>query len=98
MKIILNPPGPDTPGFNKRAFEAARFEQAFQNGAVTPELYKEMCQFLAQFITVEFVDGEPTLSNFEALWDGASENQMKELMGAVSGGSAPEVPPENSGS
>jgi hypothetical protein len=96
MKIILTPPNADTPGFNKRAYQAAKFEDAFEKNKMTPDLYKEMCEFLAEFIEVEFAEGEKPLSKFEALWEQASENQMKALMSAVSGGSAPEVPPEKS--
>lgn len=97
MKIILNPPDKKTPGYNKRAYQAAIFEEAMEKKQLTPALYKDLVTFLSEFVVIEYQDAaEPRVSNFDALWEHASEEDMEILMRAVSGGSAPVVPPEKS--
>ncbi len=91
MKIVLNVPDRDTPGFAKRMYQAARFQRAAVENNITPELWKEMCELLSNFIKLE--DAPEGMSNFDAIWEHASEAQITELVQRVSGGAPDIVPP-----
>lgn len=93
MKITLNPPGKDVPGFNRRAYLAMTYRDAMLNGTMTAGMYKEMMTFLGEYIEVTFEPGEPPIPNEIALFEHATEAQMAELFNAMSGGGADAVPP-----
>ena len=94
MKIILTPPDKNSPGFNRRMYNAALIQEKMQAG-MTAALYKEFLEFLAGYITVEFAEGETPISNFEAMMDYATQDQTEALFAALQGDAA-FVPPVNS--
>ena len=94
MKIIVNAPNKNTPGYNKRMYTAALLDEKRKAGTFGAEDYKKMLEFLSENVTVEFSEGEQPCSTFDALFEYASESDMETLLGVV-GGDATEVPPAN---
>lgn len=88
MELVFAVPGADEPGYLIRQRKALKFAQEFEGGA-TPELLDGLVDFLSEFVEEP---SDPKEAK-EALW-GASENQIMELLGAVS--SQGQVPPEAS--
>jgi len=85
MKVILTPPGPDTPGHNKRLMQIAKIERMRDAKTIDAESYAEFLKFLAQYIGIEFSKGEEKVSTEEFLLEICSENQMTEIIDAVAG-------------
>jgi hypothetical protein len=85
MKVILNPPGPDTPGYNKRLMQIAKFEQIRDSKNFEAEIYEDFLKFLAQYIKIEFGKNEEKIPTEKFLLEICSENQMTEIINAVAG-------------
>jgi len=85
MKVILNPPGPDTPGHNKRLMQIARIEKMRDAKTFDAEAYGDFLKFLSQYIRIEFGKGEEKVSTEKFLLEICSENQMTEIINAVAG-------------
>lgn len=76
-KLVLNVPGPDEPGFFRRSKKALKLVDELK-GNPTAATIEAMIKFLA-----EYVEG-PRDQAEEMLWD-ASENQIMELVNAITG-------------
>ena len=79
-KIVLERPGPDEPGYLKRARKALEFQSKIKVGP-SPEVLDEMVHWLATYVT----DPKDPVQAMEALWD-ASENQFQEILKEIAGG------------
>lgn len=86
-KLIVNVPGKDSPGYLRRLHNASQFQVKIKTEGFTPELVNAMVEFLA-----DYVEGDREEAK-SLLWD-CSENQFNDLMSAVSGGGAEQVPPQ----
>ena len=92
MKVILNPPGPDTPGFNRRMMLIASFEEARNENRLTAKVYGDLMKFLADFVDFEYAgDESPHPTKYDAMLE-LSENQTMELLSAFKGMSNTEQP------
>jgi len=85
--VTIKAPDKTTPGFARRLYKAAGFQERAKSGEFTPALMAEMIDFLS-----DYIEGDKAQS-IEYLWD-CTENQFMEIMGAVAGGSAEQVPPQ----
>lgn len=79
-KIVFERPGPDEPGYLKRARKALEFRSKIK-AEPDPEILDEMVEFLSTFVT-EPKDHDKVI---DALWD-ASETQFREMLAGVTGG------------
>ena len=87
--ITIKVPDKNTPGFARRLHRAAGFQERVKTGEFTADLLEQMIEFLA-----DYIEGDRKLS-VDYLWD-CTEVQFMEMMGAVTGGSAEQIPPPQS--
>lgn len=88
MQLVIKIPDKNTPGYPRRIHRALSFQKRMKE-EVSAELFEEMINFLA-----EYVEGDKTQAK-ESLWD-CTEDQFNEIITAVLGGGASEVPPPKS--
>lgn len=86
-QIVINIPTKETPGFARRLYKAANFQERVKSEGFTPALIEGMIDFLS-----DYIEGDKEQAKLY-LWD-CSESQFSELLGAVSGGSTEQIPPQ----
>jgi hypothetical protein len=84
--VTIKVPDKNSPGFARRLYRAAQFQERVKSEGFTAELITGMIDFLA-----DYIEGDREQAR-EYLWD-CTELQFNELIGAVSGGSAEQIPP-----
>lgn len=84
--LVIKVPDKNTPGFARRLYRAAGFQQRVQSGEFSTELITDMIDFLSDYIEGDKEKGK------EYLWD-CTETQFNEMIAAVSGGGSNETPP-----
>jgi hypothetical protein len=87
VRLVFAPPGPDTPGYLRRAHRALKFSARLTGGNPSPETVEEMVEFLTEFV-VEPSDPD---EKREALWM-ATENEFKTLLASVAGSAGGDSP------
>lgn len=88
-KVNFQVPGKDSPGFMRRLYRAAKFQERVKEEGFTAEIVEDMINFLS-----DYIEGDKEQAKVY-LWD-CTENQFDELLGAVSGGSTEQIPPPKS--
>jgi hypothetical protein len=86
--VTIKIPDKNTPGFARRLYRAAQFQERVKSEGFTPDLVSGMIEFMA-----DYIEGDKEQAK-EYLWD-CTEVQFNELLGAV-GGSAEQIPPPKS--
>lgn len=92
-EMIFNLPDAKTPGYLRRMQKASELAAASKGGELTPEVVGMMVDFLVDFVT----EPKDRKEAKEALWD-ATQEQIDQMLSAVMGGTAEQVPPESEGS
>ena len=86
IRLVIEPPTSDSPGFLRRQYRALKLQARLQAGDV--EAIPEMVAMLVPFVT------EPTNPQAAeaALWD-ASQTQLMAALGALTGNAASQPEP-----
>lgn len=87
MKLVLELPTKETPGFLRRSRSALIFRDKLTAEKVDPAVFDEMIEFLLPLVKEPKDRGKAK----EALWD-ASQAQFEEILASLTGGGAT-VPP-----
>ena len=81
MKLVFAPPDADAPGYLKRQRQALELFDSYKNDPSVDSV-DQLVEFLLPFVT----EPKTPAKAREALWE-ASQNQIKQLIGVVVGGS-----------
>lgn len=90
MKLRIELPTDETPGFLKRARKSAEFGQRLQK-EFSPFLIDELVEFILPFVT----EPQDRKEAADIIWE-MSKKQFMDVMKSIGGGNDTTIPPQNS--